>query len=337
MTTRIPFWSPSREYKALRPEIDHAIKDVLERGDLILRKDVEEFEQKFAQYVGAKHVIGLNSGTDALYLSLIALGIGKGDEVITTSYTFRATVDAIMHAGATPVVADIGEDWTQYRTTRTKAIIPVHIAGEIHEWKPDPEGKILMIEDACQAIGAAPIQGTTACYSFYPAKILGCYGDGGAIATNDDELAGKLRNMRNHYKGFTGYPGYNSRLDNLQAAILNAKMPYLVWFVQRRKEIATLYDASLKEVVTTPKTRFVYQDYIIETKHAAALHDYLMQRSIQTMLNEYVFPRVCPKKPTCVEYEKNTLRLPCTPYHTDEEIKEIISAIHDFFLQVHYD
>lgn len=327
----IRFWYPSREYEALKPEIDAALNDVQSRGAYILQKDLEDFERDFATLVGTKYAVGLASGTDALYLSLILAGIKPGDEIITTSYTFRATVDAILHLGATPILTDIHENWEDYATEKTKAIIPVHIAGEVESWLP--KGEIKMIEDACQALGAAPINGLTACYSFYPAKILGCHGDGGAIATNNKDLADRLKLMRHHFKGSDDFPGYNSRLDNMQAAILNVKLLHLPDFLRRRKEIAMRYDRELKNFLKIPTERYVYQDYIVETKDAAGLHDFLQETDIQTMTNEYVFPRIVQKKQKCVEFERNSLRLPCTPYHTDQEIDQVIQGIKDYYSQ----
>lgn len=168
-------------------ELDRAITDVINRGDLILRRDVDEFEERLAHWLGVKHVVTVANGTDALFLTLKALGVGPGDEVITCSYTFRATLEAIIHVGAKPVLADLDEDWTMYRTTKTKAIIPAHLEGKIVNWEPD--GTVYMINDACQAIGGDIPEGNASCYSFYPAKILGCLGDGGAVATNDEWLA----------------------------------------------------------------------------------------------------------------------------------------------------
>lgn len=330
----VKFWYPQREYKALKGEIDTAMQGALERGDLILRKDVDEFEKKLAAYVGTKYAVGVASGTDALILSLKAMGIQPGDEVITSAYTFRATVEAIHHVGAIPVLVDKGDAWEDKITDKTKACIPAHLEGIVLDWNP-VEG-IAMIEDACQAIGAAPVRGITACYSFYPAKILGCYGDGGAIATNDKDLYEKLLKMRNHYKNHWGEDfGYNSRLDNLQAAVLNVKMDWLDWFVQRRAFFAAVYNDKLRatKVEGIPLPRKVYQDYLIHTKYPIALHEFLKERGIETMLNAYLFPDAVPKLPKAVEYEANTLRLPCTPYHTIEEIEYVVDSIEDFYNQ----
>lgn len=322
----IRFWYPDREVEALKDELDPEIKRVRYAGDFILRKDVEDFETNFAEFVGTKYAVAVASGTDALILSLKAFEIGPGDEVILPAYTFRATLEAIHHVGATPVLADVGEDWRKYRTPNTKAIIPVHMEGQLLSWTPND---LLMFEDACQAIGAGPVTGNTACYSFYPAKILGSEGDGGAIATNNEQLAIKLRKMRNHYKDAweEGY-GFNSRLDNVQAAILNVKLKHLPEYLARRKEIAMKYHYGLPKEIIPPK-RDVYQDYIVNVLLPIPLQSFLAERGIQTMLNEYPFPISKPQKATT--YEHTTLRLPCTPYHTDNEIDQVIAAINEFY------
>lgn len=330
----VRFWNPGKQYTEHKEELDNAMHDVLSRGALILRPEVEEFEKKFAEYVGTKYAVALASGTDALMLSLITEAgtvVGK-NEVIVPSYTFRATVEAIEHAGCVPVLADIGEDWRKYKTIHTLAIIPCHLEGKVMDWTPDDD--IVMIEDACQAVGAAPIRGLAACYSFYPAKILGCFGDGGAVATDSLELYQELRKMRNHYKDAweEGY-GYNSRLDNLQAAILLVKIKYLKQAVTRRQEIARKYDSALVDLVEVPVMREVYQDYVIETGFAKKLHYFLQERGIETMLNHYPFPGDLSKGPRTLSYEENSLRLPIDPILEDTEIDEVIEGIESFFAQ----
>lgn len=328
---KIRFFDPGISYLKIRDEIRGVLDYTLTKGDLILRVDVETFEKNFAAYVGTKYAVGVASGTDALILSLKALGIGDGDEVITTSHTFRATVEAIHLVGAKPVLADLGEDWRDYLTENTKVIVPAHIAGEVMDWKAPPG--ILMIEDACQAVGAAEVKGETACYSFYPAKILGCYGDGGAIATNDKDLYEKLKIMRNHFKGDWGPYGYNSRLDNIQAAVLNVKLKYLPQAIKRRKEIAEMYDKGLATLpVGRPVAREVYQDYIITTNDRDQLYNHLASKGIETMKNEYPFPAELHKGPIAELYERRSLRLPCNPDMTDEDVQYVIDSINEPWL-----
>lgn len=328
----VKFIDFGRAYKSIRTELDLETERVRSAGDLILRKDVEVFEQNLAKYVGTKYAVGVASGTDALILSLTVAGIGQGDEVIVPSYTFRATIEAVHRVGATPVLADLGEDWRLYKTDKTKAIIPAHIAGDTMDWVPD-EG-IIMIEDACQAIGAKFVEGLTACYSFYPAKILGCSGDGGAIATDVKEIYDELIMLRNHYKGSWEKFGFNSRLDNLLAAELNVKIKYLPEYIERRKKIAERYDAELPEEVGRPVLRKVYQDYIIELKNKEerdALKSFLSEYEIETMENGYPFPKETPKKPLAQAYEDRTLRLPAHPHLEDSEISEVINRIKEFY------
>lgn len=323
----VKFWNPGLAYSKIRDEIREEDDRVLSHGQLILREDVERFERNIAAFVGTDYAVAVASGTDALLLSLKVLGIGIGDEVITTSYTFRATVEAIHHSGARPVLADIGEDWKKYRTKDTKAIIPAHLEGRVMDW--EPEDGIFMVEDACQAIGAAPVKGVTACYSFYPAKILGCYGDGGAIVTNDKETAEELKIMRNHYKGDWSKYGYNSRLDNREAAALNIKIQYLRENIAKRKRIARIYDTSLR-IDGKPEPRAVYQDYVITHPERDQLYEFLKERGIETMKNEYPFPKELIKGPKARIYEACSLRIPCHPDMLDEEIQYVIESINAY-------
>jgi dTDP-4-amino-4,6-dideoxygalactose transaminase len=328
----IRFFNPGLAYTKIRHEIDPVIERVLSTGQLILRQDVEEFEQNLAKYVGTKYAVAVASGTDALMLTLKALNIGLGDEVICPSYTFRATVEAIVMVGATPVLTDLGEDWRKYRTERTQAIIPAHIAGDTLDWFPEPG--IVMIEDACQAIGAKPVEGIAACYSFYPAKLLGCYGDGGGIATNDEELYMELKGIRNHYKDDWKPYGWNSRLDNLQAAILNVKIKHLPASIWRRKIIASEYDKGMPSVIERPRLRNVYQDYIVAFKDESerdTVQAFLADKGIETMKNGYPFPEHSPKGARTLNYEARSLRLPCNEVITDAEVKTIIEALHEYY------
>ena len=328
---KVPFVSYSLQYQAHKDEYDKAIQSCLERGDLILRKDLEDFEKNLADFLGVEEVVGVASGTDALLLSMKMLDIGKGDEVITSSYTFRATVEAILHTGATPVLADIDEDWRYYETDRTKAIIPCHLEGRISDWKLDSMSRnIHMIEDACQAIGAKKQDGIFACYSFYPAKILGGFGDGGAIATNRKDLAAKLRTFRNHDKGSWHKVAYNSRLDNVQAAFLSVKLKYLPDILKRRKEIALMYE-QLKDPVKKPELREVYQDYIVEVPDPQKLQKHLAEKGIDTMLNGYPFPSAQKKKFETCRYENQSIRLPCNETLTNTQVEFVIETINAYY------
>lgn len=324
----IRFFNPAMGYRQ-HPEINEAIQRVLNAGDLILRQDVEDFEAGLAKFLGKKYAVGMNSGTDALYLSLWALGIGKGDEVITSSHTFVASVQVIVQLGATPVLVDLGDDWKEKITPKTKAVIPCHIAGVATPWEP-VEG-IHMVEDACQSIGAAGVgKGVTQCYSFYPAKILGAYGDAGGVTTDDEGLYNELKELRGHYKKDYSKWGINSRLDNLQAAVLNEKLKFLPRTLERRKEIADMYLQGLSGVGLPENTEGrVWQDFIIVTNQRDGLYNFLKTRGIETMKNEYPFP--IPKLPKSLEFEKYSLRLPINEVLHDHEVEEVISTINEYF------
>lgn len=328
---KVRFFDPGKSYVKIKSEIDAAMQDVLTRGDLILRKDVEEFEANLANYVGTKYAVGVASGTDALILSLKAAGIQPGDKVLVPSYSFRATVEAVVHAGGIPVTYDL--DFKVDIDEKIKFIIPAYIAGEV-QYLHFPPG-LTVIEDACQAIGAAPVRGLTACYSFYPAKLLGCYGDAGAIATNDKDLYEKLKILRNHNKGDWHEVGYNSRLDNLQAAVLNVKLKYLPEAIQRRESIALKYNTKLfpNSGIKWAQHRKVYQDYIIELESEEkrnALKAFLAEQGIETMENGYPYPDLAPKGPLTLSYESRSLRIPCNENLTDEEVQYVIEKINEY-------
>lgn len=319
----VRFFNPSKWYVEHKEEMDSEIQRVLGSGDLILREDVEKFETKFAQFVGKKYAVGLNSGTDALYLALWALGIGQGDKVIVPSHTFVATLQVVNQLGATPVLVDIGENWKKHLSKKVKALIPAHITGKVLQWETD----LPMIDDSAQALGAiGATRGLVQCYSFYPAKILGAYGDAGAITTDDEGLANEIRELRNHYKKDYTKWGINSRLDNLQAAVLNVKLKYLPQALTRRREIAERYLEQLQGVGLPENTYGrVWQDFVIQTEKRDELFDYLKEGGIETMKNEYPFP--IKKLPKSVKYESETLRIPCNENLTDLEVSEIIEKI----------
>jgi dTDP-4-amino-4,6-dideoxygalactose transaminase len=258
----IPLVNLTRQYERLAPAIEAALADVCRRGDFILGRAVTAFERSFADYSGARHCIGVASGTDALHLILRALGVGAGDEVILPANTFIATAQAVWCCGARPVLVDCEErtatiDPSAVRraiTGRTKAIIPVHLYGQPADMNAlsaiAREHRLHLVEDAAQAHGAAhrghPCGsiGIAAGFSFYPGKNLGAYGDGGAITTNDDGLAGEIRELRNWgstVKYVHKRMGFNSRLDTLQAAVLAVKLPHLDSWNERRNAVAVRY------------------------------------------------------------------------------------------------
>ncbi|MEA3459945.1 MAG: DegT/DnrJ/EryC1/StrS family aminotransferase [Chloroflexota bacterium] len=314
----IPILDLKAQYAAIEQEIDAAIKEVLLSGQFVLGPAVRELEQKVAAYCGCKYGVGVASGTDALRLTLTALGVGPGDEVITTPFTFIATANTISHCGARPVFVDI--DPRTYNidpgaikaaiTRRTKAIVPVHLYGQPADMDPIMElaeaHGLYVIEDAAQAIGARYPStrsghskgqqvgsiGHAGCFSFYPTKNLGAYGDGGMVVTNDVALAEKidvLRRQGSKKKYHAEVLGFNSRLDSLQAAILGVKLKYLDAWNEARRQAAQRYNELLaNSPVTTPyqspDVYHVYHQYTIRAERRDALAAYLKERGIGTMV-----------------------------------------------------
>lgn len=361
---KIPFVDFGQQYRNYKIAIDTAMHRVLNKGELILQDDVKEFEKEFAAFVGTKYAVGLNSGTDALYLALRALGIGKGDEVITVSHTFIATIESIVRVGATPVLIDIDDtylmDVTQIEgkiTEKTKAIIPVHLSGDVCDMYSILEiakrHNLKVIEDAAQAIGApcggknAGAIGDIGCFSFYPAKILGAFGDAGAIATDSEELAEKIKKYRHHsyigknlgVENDTVEYGINSRLDNLQAAVLREKLKKLPDMLKTRKAAAEVYDSALKgsPELILPRERAVYQDYVIRTKRRDELKAALDAAGIET-LGAGLIPNHTYKGlglnfslPKTEAYTNEFLRLPCNAEIPTFQIKEVADVIRKFY------
>lgn len=347
---KVKFVDFTKEYHQYKTKLDEAFLDVMERGDLILRQDVEEFEEKLAEFVGTEYAIGVNSGTDALLLSLKALGVGPGDEVITVGHTFHATVEVIHNLGATPVLINVGEDGMMNVkevepaiTEKTAAIIPVHLMGDMVDMDYllhiANYHQIPVVEDACQALGSerdgwrAGAGGHTGCFSFYPAKILGAAGDAGAIVTDDPVLAEELKNMRQHYKYNPGKWGFNSRLDNIQAALLNVKIDNLPAILKARASTALYYDQHITNPLIKKPTKRkgrVYQDYIIRTEDRDGLADFLAENGIETMKNDYHFPDDCPKPQHTIELESQTLRIPCNETLTVDEMVYVVNKINEW-------
>lgn len=352
---KVKFFDPGKAYLKIKDEIDSEIQRVLEKGDLILRQDVEKFEKSLAEYVGTKYAVALNSCTDALYLALKFLGIKEGDEVLLPSRTFVATPQVVVQLGAKPVFYDI--DGHIQVSEKTKAIIPVHIEGLIDTRMEEILAAGLpIIEDSAQALGAwreselktarhndvevgyrelkkVGSLGLAGCFSFYPAKTLGCYGDAGALTTNDTDLYHYVKGARNHFKdnGFKSW-GVNSRMDNIQAAVLNVKLKYYPEALKRRQEIAELYTKELKGCPTAlpPHTQGrIWQDYIIRVAERDILFEYLKENGIETMKNNYAFP--VPKLPKAQKYEDETLRLPCNEVLETDEVLCVIQKIKDFY------
>lgn len=294
--------------KPYEHDVKEAINRVLSSGVFIGGDEVEQFEQAFATYLGVKHVISCANGTDALFLSLKALGIGAGDEVIVPSFTYVATASTVAHTGATPVFCDVDArtfsiDPTSAKakiTANTKAIIPVHLFGQSADMDAvlalATEHNLFIIEDAAQSTGATwngkqtGSMGTIGCFSFFPTKNLGGYGDGGALSTNDNTLAEQLR-MLKHQGQTEKYHhvllGHNSRLDSLQAAMLRAKLPYLQDDINKRREQAAHYNATITDA-TIPycneRAVHTYNQYTLITNDREAYQQQLNEKGIPSMV-----------------------------------------------------
>ena len=342
---KVRFFDPGLGYRKIKSEIDEEVQRVFSEGKMILQEDVEKFEESFAQFVGTKYAVGVNSGTDAMYLSLWALGCNKNSTLLTSGHTFVASLEVGRQLGGSVGLVDIDNeammDTSELQMKKADFIIPVSMMGEMPDMKTITEyaNKIgaTVIEDSCQGLGAerngrkAGAWGATGCFSFYPAKILGCYGDGGAITTNDKDVYDKLINLRNHYKPTYSNWGINSRLDNVQAAILNVKMKYLPSAIERRKEVAERYLKALPSPVGLPHNRAgrVWQDFVIVVSDRDALQKFLSSVGIQTMINDYEFP--VPKPPKSLLFEKLTLRIPCNEVLTDDEVGYVIEKINEYY------
>jgi dTDP-4-amino-4,6-dideoxygalactose transaminase len=375
MKYKVPFVNYPLQYRTIKKEIDNAIFGCLKRGDLIFRNDLVDFENNFAKFTGNKYGIGCDSCTGALFLSLFAAGVGKGDEVITVSHTFVATIDIIWHCGATPVLVDVGDDMEmnvdlieKAITPRTKAIIPVHLDGRMCNMeklmKIAKKHNLVVIEDAAQAVGAklsgkkAGSFGFTGCFSFYPAKILGSYGDGGMICTNDEKLAKRLYLLRDHGeqpsylrkpedKNKIHFFGFNSLLDNVQAAVLNVKLKHLPSWIERRRKIAKLYNGGLKgikgiKLPASPQTgsRYdVFQNYVIRAEKRDELVKFLNSNGVETLSKWEVANHLQPnlklnhfKLPVTEKVSKEVISLPMYPELKDSQIKHVIKKIKEFYV-----
>jgi dTDP-4-amino-4,6-dideoxygalactose transaminase len=304
----IPLVDLKAQYRAIQAEIDAAVLGVLRSGQFVLGEGVAAFEAEFAAYCGAGHAVGVNSGTSALHLALLAAGIGPGDEVITVPFTFVATVGAIMYAGARPVLVDVDPvsftiDVSRIEdaiSRRTRAILPVHLYGQPADMDPILDiarrRGLVVIEDAAQAHGAAykgrPVggMGDLGCFSFYPGKNLGAYGEGGAVTTNSGAYARGVRLLRDfgaERKYYHLLRGYNYRLEALQAAILRVKLRHLEAWTEARREHAAGYDRLLRRAgvptpAAMPYARHVYHVYAIRTARRETLQPALADAGIQT-------------------------------------------------------
>lgn len=350
---------------AIASELDGAFQRVLRSGRFILGQEVESFEAEFAAYCGVQHCIGVASGMEALQLSLLACGIGPGDEVITVSHTAMPTAFAIAATGATPVFLDIDPQTYTLRpdqleatiSERTRAILPVHLYGHCADMDAILEvaarHKIDVIEDAAQAHGSrykgrrAGSMGRLGCFSFYPTKNLGALGDAGAVTTNDRELATRLRQLRN-YGGTRKYHhetmGYNSRLDELQAAILRVKLPHLEGWNECRRRLAEGYLSRLEDRFSAPKVKAEcvhnYHLFVIQSEERDRLQEHLRARNIETLIHypvpchlQQAFRKIkhrCCDLPITERVANQVLSLPMFPTLSVEGVEHIARCVNSF-------
>ena len=365
---KIEFMNLKAEYAAYKEEFDAAIREVCANATFIMGPQVKVLEAKLAEYVGTKAAITCGSGTDALMIALMALGIGRGDEVITTPFTFIATAEVISLLGATPVFVDIDEESYNIDpkliesriTPKTKAIIPVSLYGQPADMDEinsiaEKHG-IAVIEDACQSFGAV-YKGRKSCNlskigctSFFPSKPLGCYGDGGAIFTNDEELAAKIASLRVHgqtARYFHQYVGVNGRLDSVQAAVLNVKMKYLDEALEKRISAAKYYCDNLAGIsgIVLPKVRSdrnsVVAQFSIRVKEREKFIEHLKNAGVPTAIHypkplhlQAAYENLGYKLgdfPVSERVSKEIVSLPISAFITKEEQDYIIENIKKFF------
>ena len=352
-----------REIKILKKEIIGTIDNILESAQFIEGSEVKELEEKIEQFLGVNHAITLASGTDSLFLALKAANIGENSEVITTSFSFIATAEAIAHAGAKPVFADINyntmaidpKSIEKKITDKTKALIVVHIFGNpcnLDEIiKISQKYNLILIEDCAQSFGAkfnnqfTGTFGDFGCFSFFPTKNLGCYGDGGLIVTNCDKLAYNIKILKNHgsqKKYEHSIIGYNSRLDSIQAAILNVKLKYLNTWNSIRKTIAKEYTNKLSQIEaqqTFEGAEHIYHQYTFKHFNRLALMEHLKSMGIESAIY-YPIPihrqrafqkyQINTRLPETEKLSDHVLSIPIHPFLQESEVSYIIRAINSF-------
>jgi len=360
-----------RYWKAHGKEVLKAIDNCGKLGDYVMRKDLLKFEENLAKFVGTKYAVGVNSGTDSLFLSLKALGIGNGDEVITVAHTFIASIQVIVHCGAVPILIDVGEDALmdcdlieKVITKRTKAIMPIHLSGKVCDMdkimKIAKKYKLAVIEDACQSLGAywgdkmSGSIGDTGCFSFISPKTMGGMGDNGAIVTNSRKLYEKLLLLRNHWNITQGALhglkiktprimdwGWNSRMDNIQAAVLNVKFKYYPAILKRRREIGLRYDKELQGlpiILPIQQPKQIYQEFIIRVPDMWKLNKFMAKKGIELLIRDTT-PNHKLKGlglehfnlPVTEEMAVEAVRLPTYPEMTDKEQGYIIKSIKEYY------
>ncbi|MFH1569314.1 MAG: DegT/DnrJ/EryC1/StrS family aminotransferase [Gemmatimonadota bacterium] len=358
------------QYEQIREEVDAALQGVMDSCSFILGPSVAAFEKAYAAYCQVAHCVGVSNGTDALVLALRAAGVGEGDEVITTPHTFGATAEAICHVGARPVFVDIEAAYftldahqVEARlTARTRAIVPVHIYGHMADMDPLLEiagrRELVVIEDAAQAQGArhrgrpAGSLGLAGCFSFYPGKNLGAYGDAGGVTTQSDELAARVRSLRNHgqdskKKFYYNELGYNNRMDGFQGAVLGAKLPHLEAWNDRRRAIAERYRDGLAGVseVRVPTAadwaHHVYHLFVVRVPDREALAGALHEKGVQTAVQYPIPLHLTPAYadlgcgpgdlPVCERACEEIISLPIYPDLDDDGVDYVVEQVRAFY------
>jgi dTDP-4-amino-4,6-dideoxygalactose transaminase len=363
----VPYLDLQAHVRSLRPELDAAIARAMDNCSFCLGPDVAQFEKDFAKFVDAEHCLGFNSGTSALHVAMILAGVGPGDEVITTPYTFVATSWAISYVGAKPVYVDI-DDGTfnldpklveRAITPRTKAILPVHLYGQPCDLDSLLElarkHKLTLVEDACQAHGAKykgkPVGtfGASACFSFYPAKNLGACGEGGALMTNDPKLAARAKSLREHGSTVRYHHdevGYNYRMEGFQGAVLGVKLKYLAKWTQRRRAIAQIYSELLDETpLRLPREatgcESAWHLYTVRTPQRDDLKKFLETNGVGSAIH-YPLPLHLQKCYAHLGYKpgdfpiaeraaNECLSLPIYPEMTDKQVQRVTDVVKGFF------
>jgi dTDP-4-amino-4,6-dideoxygalactose transaminase len=363
---KVKFVSPVRVYNMIKDELDAAYFDVMNKGAFINQQHLRDFEANLAKFVGTKYSVGLNSGYDALMLSVKYKVCSPEDEVIVPAHTFVASCTAIVNAGAKPVLVDVGKDFNidcdkveAAITPRTRGILPVHLSGWMADMprimKIAKKHNLWVVEDACQSLGSsingkgAGSWGLSGCWSFYPFKILGGYGDGGAITTDDADLALFVTRMR--YNGedrdtgeYHGH-GYTCLLDNMQAAFLDVKLRYLPQWIIRRKAVAERYRKALSDIpdlllphYNDPRRDHIYQNYTVRSKQGNAFSDFLKTNGVEvlTQFRKPYYKHAALKLedsgfPETEALSREVCSLPMNVEISDEEIDYVIAVVRKFY------
>ena len=366
MAHKVRFVDPGKLYAMIKDELDTAYFEVMSRGDLIDRGQLRGFEENLAAFVGTKYAVGLNSGYDALHMSLRAAGIGPGDEVIVPAHTFVATASAVVNVGAKPILVDVCRDFNinpdkieEVIAPETKGIIPVHLNGYMADMVRVMEiaekYNLIVVEDACQSLGAgmngkkAGSWGLTGCWSFYPFKILGGYGDGGAITTDDPDVALFATRMRfngeDRESGEYHGHGFTCLLDNLQAAFLDVKLRHLPRWIERRRDIAARYTRALSDIpdlmlphYEDSRRNHVYQNYVVRAKQGNDFSEYLRGNSVEvlTQFRKPYYKHEALKLvdrgfPETEALSSEVCSLPMNIEIDDEEVDYVISVVRSFY------